>query len=87
MKMSWETHVTSSLVQSTLFSASVNSLLKSGDESNRVIESDLKRCERDLDRASQTLKQSNAEEEKLINEVEQLRKKIFDVSGCFERLL
>ncbi|EPB78660.1 hypothetical protein ANCCEY_02298 [Ancylostoma ceylanicum] len=59
--------------------ASVNSSLKSGEESNKVIENDLKRCERDLDRASQSLKQSSAEEEKLINEVEQLRKKIFDL--------
>ncbi|EYC20858.1 hypothetical protein Y032_0020g107 [Ancylostoma ceylanicum] len=64
------------------WSASVNSSLKSGEESNKVIENDLKRCERDLDRASQSLKQSSAEEEKLINEVEQLRKKIFDLCGC-----
>ncbi|VDM73652.1 unnamed protein product, partial [Strongylus vulgaris] len=60
------------------WSEPVNCLVKSGEESNRAIEYDLRKSERELDRACQCLEQSRVEEEQLLNEVEQLKKKIFD---------
>ncbi|KAK6754207.1 hypothetical protein RB195_013294 [Necator americanus] len=64
------------------WSASVNDLVRSREESNQQTENELRKSERDLDRASQGLEQTRAEEEKLIGEVEQLRKKIVDLCGC-----
>ncbi|ETN72500.1 hypothetical protein NECAME_18812, partial [Necator americanus] len=61
------------------WSASVNDLVRTREESNQQTENELRKSERDLDRASQGLEQTRAEEEKLIGEVEQLRKKIIDV--------
>ncbi|KAE9421570.1 hypothetical protein Angca_004748, partial [Angiostrongylus cantonensis] len=64
------------------WSTDVNGKLKSVEESNVAAESELKRYERDLDRAHQVIKQSKVEEQKLLSEVEQLKEKISDLCSC-----
>ncbi|VDM54669.1 unnamed protein product [Angiostrongylus costaricensis] len=64
------------------WSTDVNRKLKSVEDSNVAAESELKRYERDLDRANQVIEQSKVEEQKLLSEVEQLKEKISDLCNC-----
>lgn len=57
-------------------------MLKSMEQSNASLEKEVKICERDLDRASQALRQASINEEQLVNDVDSLRKKITEVWAC-----
>uniref|UniRef100_A0A183GIS6 Zinc-hook domain-containing protein n=1 Tax=Heligmosomoides polygyrus TaxID=6339 RepID=A0A183GIS6_HELPZ len=64
------------------WSKAVNDMLKSMEQSNASLEKEVKICERDLDRASQALRQASINEEQLVNDVDSLRKKITELCGC-----
>ncbi|KAK6024458.1 hypothetical protein OSTOST_09731, partial [Ostertagia ostertagi] len=63
-------------------SAAVGAKLRSEEEANNSMESELRTKERDLDRVSQALQQAINSERQLVSEVEQLREKISELCGC-----